>query len=222
MEEPLGRLGDGLTDAAGRGYPATVRVPPSRWPHVWRSTWDSRGSAAGSPSTSRTSRSTSPGSIRSPAWCGRPLDGARAGQPRSSGPAGRGRARPPGRSPGGPTAHRAGRPAWSARAGAALGELDQCGEELRPLLRRPRAAPDASSHWSTTRTVPARAGAAARAADGWLPGVTTWTRSPSRSSAAATPARTSEDLPHPEGPTTARTPASSSRRRQAAVTASRP
>ena len=57
---------------------------------------------------------------------------------------------------------------------------------------------------------------------GWAPGVTTSTRRPSRASAAATPARTSDDLPLPDGPTTASTPTSASRRRQAATSRSRP
>ena len=47
-------------------------------------------------------------------------------------------------------------------------------------------------------------------------------RCPSRTRAAATPARISEDLPQPDGPTTARTPVASSRPRHAVTSASRP
>ena len=80
----------------------------------------------------------------------------------------------------------------------------------------------ASSHWSTSRTLPAPRGMAASASIGRLPGVITRTLRPSRSRAAATPARARDDLPLPEGPTMAKTPAASKRSRHAAISASRP
>ena len=52
-----------------------------------------------------------------------------------------------------------------------------------------------------------------------------WSRAPASlpgPATATTPARTSEDLPMPDGPTTARTPVSRSRRRHAATSSSRP
>lgn len=54
------------------------------------------------------------------------------------------------------------------------------------------------------------------------PGVRTSTRGPSAMRLAAMPARRTEDLPHPDGPTSATTPAASSRRRQAVTSAPRP
>ena len=62
---------------------------------------------------------------------------------------------------------------------------------------------------------PAR-GPAAATSDrmGCSPGVTTTTVRPSRRSVAATPARTSEDLPQPEGPTTVSEPVRRRRSRQ--------
>ena len=67
-----------------------------------------------------------------------------------------------------------------------------------------------------------RVGNAVSASIGRAPGVMTTTRRPLRCSAAATPARTSDDLPQPEGPTTASTPTAASRRRHTSTSASRP
>ena len=105
---------------------------------------------------------------------------------------------------------------------AVRGEVDEPGEERCPLRQRSPSRARASSHWSTMNTASAPDGAWASTSSGRAPGVTIWTRRPSRASAAATPARTSEDLPHPDGPTTARTPTSSSRRRHTDTSASRP
>ena len=107
---------------------------------------------------------------------------------------------------------RAGRPASRRRAGP-LGPADEPGEE--------RARSDASghsektsSHWSTTAPcVPGpRQGEPSHRV---LPGVMTETRGPSRSSAAAMPARASEDFPLPDGPTTETAPRSRRMSRQA-------
>ena len=82
---------------------------------------------------------------------------------------------------------------------------------------------NASSHWSTTSTVSGLTRTAVSSSSrGCAPGVTTRTRPPLRSRVAATPARTREDLPQPDGPTTASTPASRSRSRQASRSRSRP
>ena len=108
-------------------------------------------------------------------------------------------------------ARRGGRRA--ARGRAAPGRRSRPGRRRTPPARRSVSArASASSHWSTTSTAPVPLGAWARTSSGWAPGVTIRTRRPSRTRAAATPARISEDLPLPDGPTTARTPAASSRR----------
>ncbi len=64
----------------------------------------------------------------------------------------------------------------------------------------------ASSAWSTTSVCRPRAfKPAERVQSGAVPGVVTRTGVPPRTSDATTPARTSEDFPMPDGPTTART-----------------
>ena len=59
--------------------------------------------------------------------------------------------------------------------------------------------------------------ASASAATGCRPGVMTTTSRPSRARAAAIPARTSDDLPQPDGPTTASNETAPSRSRQAST-----
>ena len=70
--------------------------------------------------------------------------------------------------------------------------------------------------------MPATSASRSRASVGRAPGVMIVTGRPSRRSAAASPARTSDDFPLPDGPTTTTTPVVARRSRQAATSASRP
>ena len=67
-----------------------------------------------------------------------------------------------------------------------------------------------------------RTAAAVSASTGWRPGVSTTVWVPSRRRAAASPARSREDFPLPDGPTTANSRTSASRSRQLRVSCSRP
>ena len=80
-----------------------------------------------------------------------------------------------------------------------------------------------SSSWSTRRTVRIGVRATASASLGPArPGDTTLTSRPAARSDAAIPARSRDDFPLPDGPTTASTPRSCRSRRHAAVSVSRP
>ena len=77
-----------------------------------------------------------------------------------------------------------------------------------------------SSAWSTTRVCRVRS--PLMESMGRTPGVVTRTAAPLRLRDATTPARTSDDLPMPDGPTTASTLESRSLRRHTARSASLP
>ncbi len=199
------RSGRRRPDAAGGPVALDGEHPPSRRRHVSASAWDSSGRAPGSPSVSRTSRSTSPGSRRSPACAAGPSMAARRASPVS-----------------GPTRCR---PCSARRANAGVGA--EAGEVVGPHRdhdRRPSrgvARPDRRRRRRRSSGVVAEgeqllelvdderprcrlaaANALVSAASGSAPGTNSDDSLPRRCSAGTSPARTSDDLPHPDGPAT--------------------
>ena len=117
-------------------------------------------------------------------------------------------------------------PRWSARsARTSLPPAPTWAASAAKYLSRSAGSAHsvtASSTWSTTRVWWARGPSRTKESVGCPPGVQKSTGVPLRTKAANTPARTSEDLPTPDEPTTTRTPVSRSRRRQTAMSCSRP
>ncbi len=152
----------------------------------------------------------------------RTLDRRPQVRPRPSPRAGTGRARSSWRTPGRTRRRRDGRRARPRQAANA--RTCRRGSLKNRVCSAGSVQSDtASSHWSTTSTEsPLRRKSPCSASIGAAPGVTTTTRRPSRRSAAATPARTSDDFPLPDGPTTTSTPFADSRRRHSPTSTSRP
>ena len=175
----LGRLRDRPADAAGLAVAGDGERPALAPLPGLRSACDNRGSAPGSPSTSRTRRSTRPGSRSRPPGGPDPrlLLAARR---RPSRPAGTGCARPAGRTPGVRKRRPGGRRA--ARPPAGRARRARRGQRRTGLVRRCRRT--ASSLPRTgRRRAPARDPTSddqVSASIGWAPGVITTTRSPAR------------------------------------------
>ena len=205
-----------------RRYPSTVRVGPSRRCQVCRRTCDSSGRAPGSSSASRSSSSTRPLSSRSPAWRAgfsitsrRPvrLIGASRCRPSSTTRANSGSAatRSVRRSARSATTSS---PSYDARARRNSSARSASWQTVT-----------ASSHWSTTSTGkrPWRGSRRPAPSHGLGSGRDHHDLAARRAPARGTsPARTSEDFPVPEGPTTTSTPAAHGPPRQAPTSASRP
>ena len=220
----LGGLGDGAADPAGR---RVARRRSACCPRVASRSPAARARAAagrpGSPSTSRTSRSTRPGSISRPACRAGASMAVPQALARSSRRAGTGRARPGARTPGTPTPRPAGRRAWRRTSTPGSRPPDQAGEEGRRSAASSHSE-KTSSHWSTSRTVRGRRTGqrGERLASGARPGVMTTTRSPSaparprRRPAPGTTCRIPTARPRPARPLRCR------RSRQAATSSSRP
>ena len=170
---------------------------------------------------SETSRSTRPGSTTSPACrAGRSIAARRAvvvERPEEV----EATLDQPGEDRDTPTGRRGGRPGAPTRPARARRERSA---RRRKRAGRPRrAVAKASSHWSTTRTPAGSAGRhRSRARRDPSRGSRPTTGVPDACTLAATPARTSDDLPLPDGPTTARTPRSERMPRQAERSSSRP
>ena len=220
--QPLGGLGDGTVDAS-RGAVAVhgegVALPSS--PRLEEHVGEQRQRSGvvldlvrPGGRRARARRSARPAGP-APRWPGRapPRRGRRpgAGPARAAGRSRGGtRGRPGGRHGARPPRTAAGDSAISSRRNSRCSEGSLHSEK-------------SSSNWSTSSAVPSGSPASAvRASRGRVPGTTMSTGVPRARSRVATPARSSDDLPDPDGPTRASNGVRRSTSRQASTSASRP
>ena len=139
---------------------------------------------------------------RAPARAGGPDSRSRSRSAlRTSGPAGTGPARP-----GRPGPGRARSPVWSARRASTTRPRPvwaTSASKNRSRSCSSSQSENTSSAWSTSTTESVAAAADIRASIGWRPGREHDLWLPSRQAPRRSPARSSEDLPLPDGPTTA-------------------